>query len=160
MFSTLFFPLFPMDQVILKSWEEKKPSQKTHLTDEETEAQEDKTPARISGGSGGLRALALCRSRVPASRASRAAEPAHAAHGVSGKAGVALGPGAPKGCPKHRFLRVPENPLQAAYVGGTQCLGWCACGGLILPERKFHFDPRGPAQSKGHCVKPAGPPPH
>lgn len=63
-------------------------------------------------------------------------------------------------CPKHRFLRVPENPLQAAYVGGTQCLGWCACGGLILPERKFHFDPRGPAQSKGHCVKPAGPPPH
>ena len=129
MFSTLFFPLFPMDQVILKSWEEKKPSQKTHLTDEETEAQEDKTPARISGGSGGLRALALCRNRVPASRASRAAEPAHAAHGVSGKAGVAPGAGAPKGVSQ---AQVPEGARES--TPGSVC-GRDSVSGVVCVRR-------------------------
>lgn len=72
-------------------------------------------------------------------------------------AGVAPGGGCPKGCPRHRFLSVPENPLQAVCAGGTRCPGWCAWGGHILQERKqFHFKPRGPAQPKGPLCEACG----
>ena len=198
-----------MDQVILKSWEEKSPHKRPILQMRKLRLRRikfqpgfqaglvDCRPLLSAGalflppGQAGLQSL-----HTPSPRCIRkgwrgpgGGRPSggvpSTAHGVSGKTGVAPGAGAPqgvsqaqptvsqerlawprgraplRGCPKHRFLRVPENPFQAAYTGGTRCLGWCACGGHILQERQqFHFDLRGPAQPKGCCVKPGGPRPH
>ena len=153
MFSTLFFPLFPMDQVILKSWEEKSPHKRPILQMRKLRLRRikfqpgfqaglvDCRPLLSAGalflppGQAGLQSLhtpspqCLRKGwRGPGGGRPSGGVPS-TAHGVSGKAGVAPGAGAPKGVSQ---AQVPEGARES--VPGS-VHGWDSVSGVVCVWR-------------------------